>query len=326
MVVLLLMGTVLNVHAQKKPKKGKKEKPAEEFPLSASMGGETVRYAVLEDAPEKIKNTFIAIDYFGFDIGSSSVSIGGGIDIKHNAEKFMLSGNFFREYADLIDSYDEERHEALGRAPLMNGGFVGTFFVNNTLKEAQTPVAITSTSTYTVGADGRGGYRTRIKRIVIPAQLNRKIGIRAGYQYHQNDDAMGNFFSKWDYNTYKVPSTRSHSIVLGVSLLKARNIRIKAQNYGERANSGLSNLYADILIAPSLNSSVFQVVDYGNAYMPVDDANFAKNRVGARIGYEAMGTWKKYYIRTAYEVGVRPSLKNNLNAYMLVKSGIGMCF
>jgi hypothetical protein len=328
LIILLILATAIDGYAQKKPRKNKKEKPAEEYPLSADMGGETVKYAILEDAPENVKHTYVALDYSGIEFGSTTFVFGGGVDAKFQSEKFMIGANFFREYFNILGNSATTSYDAtpLERSPYLHTELVGTYFLNNIDKTSKTGVPITTYSTYEVSSNG-SGYRTHTRGIKIPAKLNSRFGIRAGYAYHQNDDEFASMLSSKDYDhDIRVPSIRSHSLVLGVSLVRARNIRIKTENYGEKSRTGLTHFYGDILIAPSIKATAYESFNGGNYIPLVDDTTLKNNIFGARIGYETLGTWKKFYVRTAYELGMRPTLKGHLNAYVLIKGGMGMSF
>lgn len=282
-----------------------------------------LRYEILKDEPDKIKNATFHIDPFYADAWMTNITLGFGLRADVMLKK-RLSGNLFfrRAYADI-----NARTHADGDLAYPKRGFkkltyfepVVNYHVIDKLKKKSVKVVISSSTSYS------GNYKTTTtKYIMVPGTVRKIRGVRGGFYFLNSaidmdqGDATSTFEAKNDTNIVKFGSygdrvhgspiynayTQMNQIAVfgGITFKSITNLQTKIDGYRKtRGNYGFYDFYFDLMFAPVLHYQDIKFKD-GTIYS-------VKNNSNKRTGWRTGILWKlvnKPYMSYGFEFGSRP--------------------
>lgn len=282
-----------------------------------------MRYEILKDEPDKIKNATFHIDPFYADAWMTNITLGFGLRADLMLKK-RISGNLFfrRAYADINARSHADAdlaHPKRGFKKLTYFEPVINYHVIDKLKKKSVKVVISSSTSYS------GNYKTTTtKYIMVPGTVRKIRGVRGGFYFLNSaiDMSEGKSISTWEakkdtsivkfgsyakdvhgspiYNGY----TQMNQIAVfgGITFKSITNLQTKIEGYRKtRGNYGFYDFYFDLMFAPIMSYQDIKFKD-GSIYS-------LKNNSNVRTGWRTGILWKlvnKPYMSYGFELGQRP--------------------
>jgi len=321
--------TTANVSAQKS-KSNKKKKPTKDNVITAtSSDGEVVEFTIVDDSPDKLNKLYLGLDYAECEIGYPTMFlVKGALNAKYFVNnQFLLSSRFTYAYLDASTSLrtDEEKAENanLGMRPFHSADIGGIYMFASSQKTKNTNIVLSESSS--------GNTRTTTI-LKLPSRRIIYYGARLGY-YFQHNSVTGDIASDADLDNFETQTSlyavNTHSIYAGICLFNTRNIKVQSDKYGESARSGFTQVFADVLVAPSIKGKFYSKAGVDpfldQPFIPLNDEikGFSKTPIGARIGLEKLYYHKNIYQKFGIETGVRPGYSKLVNFYLAFHMGVG---
>lgn len=257
--------------------------------IPASSFSQQIRYRTLYDAPDDMRKFKLNLQLFAMDV----MAFGGGLEAKYEPSKnFQFDAQWRLTYPIMQPSVEDMASEKPGKLQNFAEGSVSFFFFNK-VKDAR-PTRINLRTS--------GNVTTFIK---VPCKKRRAFGLHGGafyydYLWHLKE---GNSFLSSNGSEIKPPNSqyygfRSSTVAgfAGIVTKKTKNVRIKADGYGERSYSQDNMFFLDVIVGTTLMGDIVtpnQVIDTkGTPMQPF----------GARMGFQ----WGEKHSVTRCELGLRP--------------------
>ena len=174
--------------------------------------------------------------------------------------------------------------------------------------------------------------------VMVPAQVRKIVGVRAGGIHWQSTTNLGDALTKQKVTLRAEDGTTleqyqpvdggvqeqriysnvtSDAIYLGGSMGRIRNVVVKPKKYDIAVNDVIFTGYADLIYSPSI---VIENVRQGGVVYST--ASVKKSPLGFRLGFEGMFN-REFSWSYGGELGVRPSIKGR-STYVSLKVGFAL--
>ena len=243
----------------------------------------------MHDAPDDMRKFKLNLQYFAMDV----MAFGGGLEAKFEPSKnFQFDMQWRLTYPILQPELESFASEKPGKFHNYAEGGVSFYFFNK-IKDARPTRVNLRTS---------GNVTAFIK---VPCKKRRAFGLHGGafyydYLWHLKD---GNVFLSADGSAIKPPGTnyygfRSNTVAgfAGIVTKKTKNIRIKANGYGERAWWQENMFFLDVIIGTTVMGDII------TANQSIDTKGTPMQPIGGRMGFQ----WGEKHSTARCEIGLRP--------------------
>ena len=321
--------TSANVSAQKTKSTKKKKTNKENVITATSSDGEEIEFTIVDDSPDKLNKLYLGVDYAECELGYPTMFLLKGVlNAKYFINnQFLLSSRFSYAYLDATTTTHTEEEKAetanLGMHPFYSADIGGIYMFASSQKTKNTNIVL---------SEGTYGNTRTTTILKIPSRRIIYYGARLGYYFQQNS-ISDDIASSADLDNFETQTSlyavNTHSIYAGICLFNTRNIKVQSDKFGESARSGFTQVFADVLVAPSIRGKFYseEGVDpfLDQPFIPLKDEikGFSKTPVGARIGLEKLYYHKSLFQKFGIETGVRPGYSKLVNFYLAFHMGIG---
>ncbi|MFY8109620.1 MAG: hypothetical protein ACOVO9_11530 [Bacteroidia bacterium] len=263
---------------------------------SSTLKAQQINYKVLENDPE-VKNLFIGINVFDAIAYSPNNSIG------YNIYGNFLLGNRLQIDAEYRSTYLDDNATAvfapkdLTKTWSFSAG--AEFNLSHKIKQGKAKVVLSSSKV---------GRTTFTSYVMVPAMFRRIWSVRGGIQQFHNNyqvdmdlistpnksdiqykDASGNLNYLVDKVNFETPTYTMNAFCFyaGLDFKSIVNVKIKPDNYSEKRKTSKFNMYADVLLSPSITYTLvpnekqaqFKGID-------IDIPENKRNNFGWRLGWK----------------------------------------
>lgn len=309
-----------------------------------------VNYKILTDDTYGLKNASVCLDPFYADTWGTNVTL--GFDVR--ADYMLINiASFNAEFRNAYLDMNARDHFD-GSLPMAKNGLKkmkylelgGAFNLVDKTRDASLKVVLSSTS-YTVG----NTRYTNTKYIMVPGQRRTILQVRGGLttsttaiDMGDEDEIAPNFkaTAKGDTTSFVFGSfgedvdgsaiyggytmMRMVNLHAGFSLKRITNLIISTDNYGNRSNASLNDLYLDVLFAPVVSFSDVKTVG-GKEW---DISNTDMKRLGWRAGWSTRSS-SRSFLTYKFEFGSRPGFRGKKsligsNAFLFLSMGWSIPF
>ncbi len=268
--------------------------------VKASPDG-TVSYSIIETEANKYKHTVLYLDLIGFDTYfDASVSTNVRLETMIG-ERFMPAAEVRYSWSDVATSHPGTYPTSIGglqKQMILDIG--GVYFFRSKVKKVPVKVVLHSHSS--------GNY-TYTKYVLVPSEVKRMVGLRGGlfsdrkaltfkeeshpyFNYKSTDGLMelpinnvGNHTGVQPAGNAYMPLAMSTtpSLYAGIHLRNIKNTIIRTSGYGKRGNTKISDLYFDLMLAPTV--IIKNVMDEDGVEWQIVPKSDGIRSLGYRIGY-----------------------------------------
>ncbi|NUM32585.1 MAG: hypothetical protein HUU47_09725 [Bacteroidetes bacterium] len=295
---------------------------------SIIANSQRLKYTILKDEPDKIKNATFHIDPFYADAWSTNTTLGWGLRADLMLKKRISANVFFKKaYLDMNarSHFDKDLvTPKRGFKKLTYFEPVVSYHLIDKLKKKSVKVVISSSTSYS------GSYKTTTtKYIMVPGTVRKIRGVRGGFYFLNSaidmneGDAISSWVAKKDssiikfggydnkvhgspiYNGY----TQMNQIAFfgGITFKSITNLQTKIEGYRKtRGNYSFYDFYFDLMFAPVLSYQDIKFKD-GSVYNLKNNSN---KRTGWRTGL-LFKFVNKPYMSYGFELGQRPGFVGN---------------
>lgn len=315
-----------------------------QIPSEKKYYQDTVLYELIRNEPTRSNLFGVLITPVLVDVNGLNLNISGNLGAFYTYQsKIGISGTFRRAYLDNLTG-----SEAKPPAGTVGNYGIAVNYQKLTNIEIQTKISLLSREkegkySITLGTAKLGPTRAiaegRVEGSSVRA-LTLRLGFQADNRVIQNDtrgidyvNATPSYRYVYRNQTYELmpfylinssAMMQSNILSVGIASSSFGDIKIKMhdENYkGRREQRYQTDLYADILYAYNIclqDITYFHELytytqEYGQLAQQLDVSQTPLSKLGARIGYQALGMFGSSPIgsKIAFELGVRPGPKGD---------------
>ena len=289
---------------------------------SAGAHSQSVSYKTTTDDPDDYKRTNLYLDLFTVDTYLNP-NLGSAIKLET-----MLGGRIMPWVQWKFSWADANTSHVVSGYPTTAGGLkkqriidIGSaFFLSSHNKTKRVKITLSSHSS--------GNY-THTKYVMIPAQVKRMFGVEGGiyinrralefddeshgkFRYQSADGAIdapigsvGGSGTNQPAGEYYKPLSMAHifSLYGGIHYRTIHNVTIATGDYGHRSNRSITDVYADVMVAPVV--SIAHVVDVAGKEWILAPQSGAIKRIGWKAGFVHHNSQKTSFSYN-FEFGQKP--------------------
>lgn len=311
---------------------------------------QSISYKVIEDDVKNLKPLTVNLYPFYADAYGVNITMGWQASAMLDLGRLSFQADYRRAYPKFDINYAVNVDNDLvvaknGQKPFSRFEAVAQFNFSDRSLDRNLRVVLSSSS-YTVG----NTRYTNTKYISVPGTKRRKTGLRGGVYWMNTAIDFGDLRTVGEANqfpVYAVSKTDSKdtlkfgtygdrvdgssiysgnsmnnvvSLFGGISFQSITNLYIRADGYGKRKNSAMSDIYIEGMFAPVI--AVSDVVTKGGKVWNLEARE--KTHWGWRFGWYYKAPSNKFGICYKSEFGVRPGLKGDALGRIFIDIAMGL--